>query len=410
VLIFGLDGLDRIGQIADIITLEAVERDLRPGSWRLTVPAGEIGSVARSLLAVAHPGVELWDPDTGWRYGGFVTHRETEVTPTATTVTFAGLDFQAILARRLDRPHPDLADWDEPVTPLSTSLSTMAVRMIHRNVGPGDAAAGATAAAAYRRIPDLEVIYQPGIGSVVNYEPSGRPLIELLQDWFTGFTHTAELRLVRDADGEPALRFTTPARPKAERLVLSPGMGTMASYRIVETAAAVTEIAVLTGFENVSGWRDTRWGITFGPGGVELGATSGTPADWRWNLVEGFFPQAGLGSDGDTDPVDQEITDLATDNDHTRSVAFEGLEVTGYGRDIGVGWLVDAALDDTLDSSGEGSYTELPVVASTLTFTPDTGWRREVDVGAEALDRGPAAIYTQLSRLIRRIRALERNA
>jgi hypothetical protein len=360
--------------------------------------------VARLLLAATNPGIELWDPNTDWRYGGFLTRYQIVRTPSEHTLILHGLDFQAELSRRLDRPAASLAAWDAPVTPVSSSITTAARTLVINNAGPS--------APAIRRIPNLTIGPNPGAGFIVDREPNGQPLLERFKDWFTDFTHTAQLRLLRtitDTGDTPSLHFSTPARPVATRLSLSPGSASLGTFRTSEEAAGATEIAVLTGFENMSGYRDTRWGVTFGPSGVVIGATTGTPTDWRWHRSEAFFARPGLGEDGDTDVVDQEISNLAVENDATRSVSFSGVEVDGYGRDIDVGWLVNAAIDPTLDESGEASYVQLPVVASTITFLPQEGWRRTVDVGAEVLSDGPAAIYDRLARLTRRIRDIERN-
>ena len=83
-------------------------------------------------------------------------------------------------------------------------------------------------------------------------------------------------------------------------------------------------------------------------------------------------------------------------------VKVDEARVDGWGRDIDLGWLVDVQLGPTFTPS----TVRLPVVASTLTFTPEASWVRTVDVGTETLS-GPAALFASIARTRAALRQVE---
>jgi hypothetical protein len=377
----GPEGLTQIGPITGYVRAEIIERDLGAGGWLVELPLDEGGAVASRLLGETWPGLEAWDPETGWRFGGFLTDATLVVDDSGVeTARFRGSDFQALLDDRLDWPiFNDATLWWSGVYGGTIPLTSDAHNMVFTNAGAG--------ALAGRRIAGLVQGDDPNAGPPKARRLKGLPLLEVLRGMFSTEAWTARLRLTRDpATGAGSLLFETPAREVAQ-MVLDARAGTLGSMEYTLSASAATMVIAM--------------GDLLGMDPVERRVVqSVTAADsWRKRYREQFINRPG--SDNDL-ALGDEATAVLFERLLPTAVKADQARVDGFGSRIDLGWLVDVRTG----ASFGATTARAPVVASTASFDPRTGWVRTVDIGTETL-AGPAALMSNLARIARRARQIE---
>ena len=386
--LFALDRFEQIGQITTATKVEVIERDLGAGGWLVEMPLGAAGEVGAAIISPATlwPGIELHDPGTGWRFGGYLTSWTIVVDENGVeTLRLVGSDFQTDLANYLEWPvaaNPE--EWWVQTVGGTLPRTSDLHNSVDLNCGPAVATIGRQPIYGLEHGPD------PAGGDPLPRRLKGEPLMAVAKALLWGTAWTARLHLIRGDDGSPVMLFETPGRPLAP-VVLDVKRGSFGSVELTWQAAAVTDCIGM-------GAEITPVVV---PDARQVLRNYGFQADWRERHREAFINR----------PASDDIDALATDVNEavegpagawSRSVKVDSVRVDGWGRDIDLGWLVDVHLG----SAFTPSTVRLPVVASTLTFSPEAGWIRTADVGAESLS-GPASIYATIARARYQLRQLE---
>lgn len=216
------------------------------------------------------------------------------------------------------------------------------------------------------------------------------PLLEAYRGLFLGSDYTCRLRLNRDISAGSAPRsellFETPERQLAE-VVLDTKTGTASEIETIDEANEST-FAIAMGAE-----------IGDGLERLVTVAQVADFTDWQNEYSETFINRP---STDEADKLNAEANDSLIDASRGRAVKVSGAEVSGYGRSIDLGWRVQV----NVETLGGAEAVIVPVVGSTLSFRPDRGWRRQVDVGTHTLN-GPASVQATINNLQRKIRQLE---
>lgn len=377
--VFALDGLNQIGPITEPLSVEVIERDLGVGAWSVTMPLGAVGSIGQRLVSATWPGIELYDPATGWRFGGYlVAQVVTQRDDGTSDLTLIGRDFMGDLQALLDWPNiEDAGAWWSNVVGGTLPLTTDAHNMMYFNAGPG--------AVTSRRITGLVQAADPIAGTPKARRIRGLPLLDVLREMFTGEAWTARLRLVRaPSSGLPSVEFSTPARELAQ-IVLDARTGTVGAVETRVSASSATWVLAM-GAETVAPQRR-----------VQVSAVPAT--SWQTRRFEVALNRPS--TDDDAALVD-EAREVRRAGAPATAIKVDSARVDGFGRLIDVGWLVDVRTGAGLSAA----TVRLPVVASRLTFDPQRGWERTVDVGAESLS-GPTSVLSRLAELGRTMRKIE---
>lgn len=398
-LIYACDGLDQIGQITDWSRLKLVERDLDVGNWSITVPLDGAGAdVVRTWRRDdVDAWIEVFDPTTGWRFGGPSIQKETVIGVDGGTVTMRGVDHMAHLARRLvvfDPVDPDdtflsntQISYDVTGTPgraLSREIHSLVFEQIHEGFGGVNA---------YRRIPNLSGFFEdePGLGVMPTYRvEAGTFIIEQIQQLTIGEDFTVRFRLDRRSAGgveQSTLRFSTPPRTLAN-MRLSVSNGGYEQVVVTETRAPSTHTIVIGTKEE------------FGPrpfyAGFQPGAGSGS---WGREL----YGEQYLDRDGfENETLGWEWLAELRKHYPKSTVAFKGVDVEGFGQRVDIGWLVPAEVT----IAGRTDVYELPVSAAELSGTPGD-LRRKISVG-EQQPSDVSRVLELMRRMESRLRRVER--
>lgn len=384
--VWALDRFQQIGRIMTATRVQVVERDLAEGGWLLELPLGAAGDVGSSLLAAKWPGIEIHDPETGWRFGGYLTDHTIIVDDDGTEVLrFTGKDFQSDLGGWLEWPEvTDSAEWWANTVGGTIPATSDAHNTVKFN-------AGYLAAAGRPQIDGLVFGTNPAAGPAKARRLKGEPLIDVMRFLFAdSLDYTARLRFMRSTAGDGFVQFDTPAR-QLSTLVLNVKRGTFGRVEVTTSAAKATWVLGM--------------GAEVTPvvtAGERLIATiSSTETNWRYRHRETTINRPAT---DDFDALADEVNAvlLAPDSWYRQAVKVDSARVDGWGRDIDLGWLVDVQLGPTFTPS----TVRLPVVASTLTFTPEASWVRTVDVGTETLS-GPAALFASIARTRAALRQVE---
>lgn len=384
--VYALDRFQQIGRIMTATRVQVVERDLAEGGWLVEMPLGAAGDVGAGLLAATWPGIELHDPDTGWRFGGYLTDHTIVVDEDGTEILrLAGKDFQSDLGGWLEWPEPTTADeWWAYTVGGTIAATSDAHNTVKLN-------AGSLAADGRPQIDGLQFGPNPAAGTAKARRLKGEPLLDVLRFLFADSTeYTARLRLMRSTAGGGFVQFDTPAR-QLSTVVLNVKRGTFGRVEATTSAAKATWVLGMGAeIEPV---------VTAGERLVRI--ASSVEPDWRFRHRE-----TAINRPATDDPValGDEVDTVLLDPDswRRRSVKVDSARVDGWGRDIDLGWMVDVHLGSTFTPP----TVRLPVVASTLTFTPEASWVRTVDVGAETLT-GPASLYASIARIRAALRQVE---
>jgi hypothetical protein len=380
--VWALDGLNQIGPITTFTKVQIIERDLGLGAWVLEMPLGEAAGIAARLMAATWPGIEVYDPDTGWRFGGYLTDAIPAVDDQGVeTVRLVGSDFQADLGAWLEWPGSDTPiHWWYNSVGGTIPLTSDAHTMVYANAGVG-------ASAEHAQIAGLVQGPDPAGGAPKARRIRGEPLLDVLRFLFLGEAWTARLRLVRDTAGAGSVLFETPARTLAPT-VLDVKRGSFGRAEVRSSAAKASHVIAMGG-PIVGGLPGERMVRQIRP----------QENNWRYRHRELFINRPATDDSG---ALLNEAADAFSANNFATSVRVEGARVEGYGLTIDLGQMVTVQLGPTFTPSS----VRLPVAASTLEFTPEAGWKRTVDLGGETLS-GLPGVYATIARLSARARKLE---
>lgn len=385
--LWALDGFDQLGPIVTATKVQVVERDLAEGGWLVEMPLGDAGEPGAALLAATFPGIELHDPDTGWRFGGYQTSATVILDEEGgETLRLAGKDFQSDLAAWTEWPDPETPDgWWKTVYAAGDTLTGSAFTAVELHAGP-------SAAVGRPQINGLVYGFTLDSGTPKRRRAKGEPLLDVMRFLFGDSTEfTARLRMIRLDDGSGAVEFDTPAR-QLSPIVLDVKRGTFGRVEVTTTAADATWVLGMGAeIEPV---------VTPGERLIRIASTL-AQFDWRYRYRERVINRPAT---DDANALGDEVSAVQLDPDSwwRRTVKVDEARVEGWGRDIDLGWMVDVQLGPTFTPS----TVRLPVVASTLTFTPAGGWVRTIDVGTESLE-GPAALYASIGRTRAALRQVE---
>jgi hypothetical protein len=385
--LWALDQHTQIGRITTATRVQIIERDLAEGGWLVEMPLGSAGDVSGLMLSssILWPGIEVHDPDTGWRFGGYLTGWTIIVDAEGVeTVRLVGRDFQSDLAGWLEWPeYTTVYEWWSTTVGGTVPRTTDLRNTVELN-------AGSAAAPGRDRIYGLVLGPDPAGGDPMPRRLKGEPLLDVARTLLWGTSWTARLRLQRDASGAPSMVLDTLVRPLAP-IQLNVKRGTVGRLELGMAAAEATWVIGMGG--EVS--------PVVIPGQRHVAVETQFEADWRERHRERMINRPAT---DDFEALAAEVATLANGPDSAwgRSAKVDQVRVDGYGRDLDLGWLVDVQLGATF----QPPTVRLPVVASTLDFTPETGWVRTVDVGVESL-AGPAGVHATIGRVRADVRHIE---
>lgn len=378
--LWALDQFTPIARLVGYTAVEIVERDLGTGGWSVELPLGEASGPALKMLAATWPGLEVRDPATGWRFGGFLTSVTIVQTDDGDDVVrFAGSDFQSDLANRLEYPVADDESlWWGNVVGGSLPLTTDATNTVAANCGPS--------APVGRRMPGLTIAPDDGLGPAKTRRLRGDTLMDVMGFLFAGSDYTCRLRFRRSGNSGAGVEFSAFARPVAST-VLEARTGTFGKVEHTQRAAPATSVVAMGALT----------GSLVEPEERLVRSTVANEFDWRFRHREVFINRPSTDS-----PAALSDEALAMVVDPVVSVKVDGARVEGFGATIDIGWWVDVRTR----VAGVSTTTRLPVTGSKLTFDPGRGWERTVDVGTEVPD-GPAGMLAKVAAVARRVRQVE---
>jgi hypothetical protein len=398
-LVFSLDGYTRSDQIKDFNSLSAVERDLDTGSWQIEMPLGSASSPGQRWLNLPKAGIEIYDPDQGFTFAGFVTNYEISYSKNRNTLKLVGKDFQARLAQRIAAPQPgNLSRWWQ-TTPRTLPLLQAAYWIVDRNCG--------AFALPQRRI-EMDQVPYPGVeGDPVTWtSDGGSTVLDTIRGFLLDTAWTARLKLQRKmtsnlVDTTTALDpsqvaakpvFNIGARPYSG-LVLN--VSTLSDWSTGETAAKATwAIAQGSTFKDgVKAERlaqhlakddpdpPVRYITEYGNPATAAEALSGVGGNWRTEYVEELINKA-----ADNVPaLSSQAADYIRVNGPKRSVHVNDVDVPYYGNDLDVGWLVPLFDAEAPEPTLPIPWEFLPVTQFTLNVTPEQT-RRTITLGTRKGD------------------------
>lgn len=396
--LWALDRFEQIGRITNYTGVQLVERDLAEGGWQIDLPLGDAGDIGAAMLAADWPGIEVVDRDTGWRFGGYLTDYTVIIDDDGTqSLRLLGRDFQSDLAAWLEYPEYSTPDEWWAITYGGTIPATSdAHNTVSLNAGNLAASVGRKTIDGLVNGPD------PAAGPPKARRLKGEPLLAVMRFLFADSADwTARLTMKRTVAGDGFVQFDTPPRGHPD----SVGTPTGPLAPIVLDAARGTFGKV----EHTTSAAKATWVIAMGaevdpvvtPGERVTSITSSVEANWKVRHRELFINRPA--TDDFTALRDEVLSTMLDPESWVRqSAKVDSARVEGYGRDIDLGWRVPVHLGPQFTPS----TVTLPVVASSLQFTPAGGWVRLVDLGAESL-KGPAAIYASIARARAQIRQVE---
>ncbi len=393
-LIYACDGYDQLGQITDWSDLSITERDQDVGTWSIRVPLDGHGAevVRRWLGETVESNIEVYDPDTGWRFGGPAIIRGYEITSDAVTAVLSGVDWMCILARRIyiNTPDPALDGISETSKVfagsgvLTSELHEIAASQLDSQYSYPDQS--------YRHVAGISGVFEddPAGGTVSDYRiPPGTVLLDLMRKLAGGAEYTFRLRLDRrivNGAEVSSVRWSTPERlPSNTRLSVAAGGYEQAT---VKQTRAPSTMTIAVGSEVDPNYRltlisrqlTTRWGNTLhGEDYLDFNGYTDTETSTEQHaaFVESFPKE---------------------------TIRFDGVDISGWGREVDIGWYVAAEIG----VGGQTRLVDLPVGSSTLTGPPGE-LTRSITVG-EYEPEGVDLMMQLIRGLGNRVRTVERRA
>ncbi|WP_435112016.1 siphovirus ReqiPepy6 Gp37-like family protein [Nocardiopsis synnemataformans] len=373
--------LSLAGMIEDETELEATERHLALGAWKVSVPAG---SPSADLL-LGGAGILLVDSGGEVLMSGPARPTERSADGDTDTITVTGVSDTAELARLCwPRPTQDIpssgATQDDAHFVTSGPAETVMRTLIDVNAGP--------AARVERRLANLSLPASLGRGPVLESQTRFDVLLDAL--WGIGELGGLGFRVVQRGTSlvwEPYVPVDRSAEVR-----FSTGLGTLGSYSYSLTPPEVTDIVVGVGGEGQQrrfyrfAQRDPLW-----PGLVREEFIDRRDVD----------PAASPADENYVDPTaaaQQSADERFAEAGGKASVTFEPIDTDAirWGRDYALGDVVvaETEIGDVADIIREVKYTR----------TPDAGPRVEPSIG-DAQDQ--PAIYKRVARLRRDVDSLQ---
>lgn len=348
----GTDGTVQPFALRDIISADLVVRHLSPGSWVLTVRAGD------DAAQLAQPGAGIVFRVNGTTVlSGPMTRMELSYRFGEAVWTFSGDDDAALL---------DVTGWPVPANALTAQSS--------KNWTDTDAAEtvikGLVSANVVTRLSaGLTVATDQGRGSSVIGKARFTSLLELLAE--LGEQGGVGWRVVDDGVSGPVFDCYTP-QDRSSEVLLTPQTGTVSDLTYTRQAPTVTRTIV--GDEEASTTRKFR-------------QRTNTSAETEWGLIrESFTDQRGT---TDNDELDQAGDEALDEGGDKTSVALTLRDVPGqqYGVHYQVGDIVpvrvdaDATVTDVvwearITTSGSEGLLVRPVVGKPDETTTTAALRR----------------------------------
>lgn len=376
------ENLDHIGVIEDDYALEAIERHLALGAWKIDLAAD--GPGAELLRAGA--GILLVDSATGETLvSGPIRPQETQRAADGHTLSVSGVTDTAALGRLCwPRPGQDIpstgATQDDAYYVTSGPAETVMRTLVDVNAGPS--------ARAERQIPGLVLPASQGRGPTVESKTRFDSLLEAL--WGIGEIAGLGVRVVQQGTSL-VLDVYEPA-DRSDEVRFSVGLGNLASYSYSLTPPEVTDIVVGVGGE--------------GQARVFFRFTQRDPL-WPGLVLEEFVdrrdvdPTLSPGDDGYVDPqaaAQQSADERFAEAGGKASVTFVPIDTdaVAWGRDY---WLGDVVTAET----EIGPVTDV-IREVRYTRSAEDGQRIEPAIG-EPQDQ--PAIYKRVARLRRDVDQLQ---
>ena len=415
-LIRSLDGINPLDDIIEYSEVELVQRDLDSGYWSITLPARGLDAPAYRWLNAPNPGIEVFDPNTEFRFGGPARKATRRHDRNRTTVTISGVDFQALLGSRLAWPNPqNLSDWwksqdpegetrypDPPLT-RSMPLTSAAFWLVDQNMGPS--------ALLQRQLASLTYGPDFAAGGTKSFKSVGEPLLAVLREWFTDSPFGAGLRFKRDqvGAGTPGtLLFECGARPYSQFALTD---ATVDEWVVEDTAAEGTWVLAMGGTD-----KDR---IELERAALGLGEDDSDPtmrfltelADplvdqtWLRPYNEVFLNRSSLAFDLVTGgPLIEAATDELRRKGPKRSLHIPDVTVETFGQDLHIGWLVPTAVLSESVGAVAPVWNHLPV--SRFRYHQDeNGELRTIDVG-EKLGSPADGIFDSINQVADAVKTL----
>ncbi|MEM9204535.1 MAG: hypothetical protein AAGC53_23075, partial [Actinomycetota bacterium] len=352
-------------------------------AFTVTVHVDGPRSVAAQMYEAEYPGLELYNPDTGWRFAGEVTRAEWRRSSTGDDITFVGRDFQGFLNDRVLYPNTgDVTSAWSTRSYNTARASTMALAEMRSNAG--DTSLGG------RGLFGLTIGTDPVAGPILSYTIKNQVMLEAFQTWFADSDYTFRLGLIRPGNiGNVAnLHFEVFKRPTSQ-LFMSPRLGNMEAFVITDEPGRPTHyIGVGRVIDDENPDAVQRYVIE-----------AGTPqTDWKTRRREVLYSRP---SSIDVD-LFSEADQARLNTGATRSIQIEGAEVTGYGHKVGLGWYIPVQVG----LFGDGAKEYLPVKASTVTLADSGAFQRTVDIGGLS-ESTEQRLYNAIGATTRRLNRLE---
>ncbi len=373
-----LDRFTQLGELTGFELVEAVEADLKVGHWRVIFDPVDSPSLADAAFNATWLGIEIYDPDTGQRYGGEATQRRRVYRQSGSPalIELRGVDMMDHLARRLEWPDTQDVSNMWQTSNISQVLSTAVTNNLFFDGGAG--------ALAYRQIPGLNIVTPaPAFGPVKNWDATRRPILDAYAPFFEGTQWTFRMRFNRTGvDGAGEILFE-PVERTVTDIVVSPQFHP-GDIEVVETAAAATHLIVMGDNDPGAADPDNRF----------VAEARAAEANWLEKHREKFVsrPQASQAV------ADDEAADLLSANGPRLSARASDVVIPAYGTDALIGDYVTVAF------SPDEPALQAPITEARIVGTPD-GWTQTVTVGADSPN--PARLLTDriesLSKEIRRI-------
>lgn len=381
--VYILDGVDRVNEATTITEAAFVEEDLAVGAWKLSIAQSDAASkdTIEAVNRATWLGVEAHNPNTGWTYAGPASYkRRTYRNGTVTGLDLRGPDFMDIAASYLDWPNNlNVSDWWIPTGDVdSLQLSVAAGNTIGIQAGGN--------ALTERQVPDLAIEDPPApFGQFKNWQSTGQTISELFKGWYEDdpdYTYRVELHRTPGV-AQAVIRFRTTERLVAP-FVVSPGA--VGDIDIIEVAAETTTMIAMGDYTGDTDFPDKR----------HVGLRSVPETGWKTRRRERFVnrPSANFVE------LDNEIASELAESGTKTTANIPGLTVPDYGVTTRLGDLVTVNYDNNEDP------LLVPVGSSTLTYTRDEGWKREVAVGKD-VPIGPRQLAGRIDKLQGRLRRLE---
>ncbi len=374
-----LDRFTQIGELTGFELVEAIETDLKVGHWRVVFDPIHSPSLADAARNATWLGIEIYNPDTGHRYGGEATQRRRVYRQSSepTLIELRGVDMMDYLAAPVEWPDTTDVDRMWVTTNSSLQLSTAVTNNLFFQAGGG--------ALPFRQIPSLNIVTPaPPFGPVKNWDATRRPILDTWAPFFEGTPWTMRMQLNRTGVAQTGeIRFE-PVERATTNIVISPQFHD-GDIEVIETAAAATHVIVMG--DNDPGAIDPNDRFVADARAAEL--------NWLEKHREKFVSRPSASQA----VADDEAVDLLAANGPRLAVQANDVRLPTYGSDAFIGDYVTVSFSPTEPT------LLAPITEARIIGTPD-GWSQTVTIGAEG--NSPAALLmNRIDSLASEVRRIE---